>query len=289
MPELLKALIIGGRSMIGSRLAARLNSDFLVKTAGRHPDNDFWFDLSENSLSEELAQSKFDIIIHCGANFADNTLAGFLENQRINTCGALQVVRLLEETNCPRLIYLSSIFVYDHPDNGYYGSYGLSKRHAQETLALYCRLHGFNMTALLLSQIYDEAGEAKKHQPFIYRILETASKNEELTLYGNRSPKRNLLFVDDVTHIIQKAIENNAIGIFDCIHPQSHSLEEIAKIAFNTFGYEPKIIRDKAKPNPPSTFIPDDFSIYQQIDYFPETSLEEGFYKYKLYTEATKA
>ncbi|WP_373532546.1 NAD-dependent epimerase/dehydratase family protein [Vampirovibrio sp.] len=289
MPSPLKILIIGGHSMVGKRLLDRLGPNFEVRTAGRHPEDDVWFDLLEEGLAPELSQAAFDVVIHCAASFADNSPEGFLLNQKTNAGGALQVTRLLQAVGCNRLIYVSSISIFDHPENQYYGSYGLSKRHAQEMLELYARFHHIRFTALMLSQIYDDRGEAKKHQAFIYHLLEMARTNQECVLWGHQSPLRNLLFIEDVTTLIEKVIEQDLVGSYVCAHPQSPSILEIAKTAYEVFDHPPQIRIDPTQPNPPSIFVPIDFSIYERLNYFPQTDLKTGFLKYRQYVEGLKS
>ena len=275
--QVTRILIIGGGSMVGQRLCSRLEKAYSVATTGRDNAANISFDLERDS--EPTNGQQFDVVVHCAASFRGNDAKGMVENELINSVGALRVGNFASRAGCKHLIYLSSISIYDHPDNGYFGSYGLSKRHGQENLALVCSQVGMRFTSLLLSQLYDERGAARKHQPLFYRIVDCARSGANVTLYGKSDALRNFLFVDDLAAIVERVIAGEVSGVFPCIHPESHKLSDIARIAFDVFGKGGKVVFQAEKPDIPGVYIPELGELYVLLNYLPETSLRAGIEK----------
>ena len=275
--QMTRVLIIGRSSMIAQRLYARLGSAYEVTTAGRDSLADISFDLT--AYTKPADGQQFDVVVHCAASFCGNDSQGMIENELINSVGALRVGAFAARAGCKHLVYLSSIFSYDKPDNGYFGSYGLSKQHGQENLALLCRETGMRFTSLLPPQIYDEYDEARKHQPLFYRIVDCARSGTDVTLYGKRDALRNFVFVEDLAAILERVIVRQVSGVFPCVHPVSHRLSEIAQIAFDVFGKGGRVVFQPDKPDIPDVHIPELGELYTLLGYHPETSLHAGMEK----------
>ena len=269
-----KILITGSTSVIGSALGQALSSDNEVMYAGRTPSAHVWLDLNELPTK---ADCEVDVIIHCAASFKGNSsLEDCIENERVNGLGAWSVARLAQLAKCHHLIFINSLFAY-HPTT----SYGLSKKHADENLAFFCASENMHYTSLLPSQIYDTEGKSKKHQPFLYHLINQASKGEDIVLFGTEDPFRNFLFLDDLIEIIKRVLNDEVTGRFFCHHPESHSMSAIAKMIVNTFQSPSLIKRDESRPSALSYAIPTDDELYKRIQYRPLTNLVEGLSKIK--------
>ena len=271
----MRILIIGNTSMVGKSLYRRFAPIFYVKTAGRSNSADFKLNLA--SIDEDITiLDEFDVIIHCAASFADNQINNAIQNELINSLGALKVGKVAQLVRCKHLIYISTISVYNFPENGYYGSYGISKLHGQENLEFICKQLGIGFTSLQPSQIYDITGEARKHQGLFYHIIDCAKENRAIELFGTKNPKRNYLYIEDLVDIIERVVKQQVFGVFPCICSQSYTLSEIAGIAFEVFGNKAKVNFLPGKPDISSSYIPDNFDLYQLINYNPNTDLPRG-------------
>ncbi len=271
----MKIVIIGNRSMIAKRLGSHFDGLATVQMTGRNAEAEVQFDLESNYAFDERI-GRPDVIVHCAASFRGNEMEGAAQNELVNAAGAFRVAQLARDTKCAHLIYLSSTAIYDHPQNEYFGSYGLSKRHAQENLDWACRQLGVPFTALVVSQVYDEFGAARKHQPLFYRIVDAARQGSDVTFYGKADPERNLLFVGDLAEIVRRVIQFRVTGVHPVVHPKSHRLSEIAETAFQVFGNGGKVIFHKDKPDIPTIYIPATTDLYERIEYVPQTGLSAG-------------
>lgn len=270
-----RILILGNTSLLGRRLVRKLSVENHIVTAGRNETADIYFDLAEGppDLPDDL---NCDVLVHCASSFGDDTLAGAVENERVNSLGAFHVAGLASRTSCKHLIFISSISAYRHPENEYYGSYGMSKAHAEDNLAFSCSLLNITFTALRLSQLYDESGEARRHQAFFYHLIDKVSKGQDITLFGSKDRLRNYIYVDDAAEVIEKVIGSAPGGSFPVIFPESYSLTRIVRTACEVFGSRSRISFLEDKPDIKSVYIPTSPELYSLVGYVPETDLRKG-------------
>ena len=268
-------LIVGSRSMVGRRLQRRLDPAFSVKMAGRGDAADVPFDLAI-PVALPADAGRFDVVIHCAGSFAGDSFDEAVHNETINAVGSLRVAELAHAVGCRHLISVNSISIYDHPENQYFGSYGLSKKHGHENLLWSCKRLGIGYTALLVSQIYDECGEARRHQPLLYHMVDCARSGGEVVLFGRVSPRRNFIFIEDVAAVVQGVIEKSVLGTYPVLASESPTLVEVAETAFRVFGTSPRIRRLADKPDPQTIHLPDDRRIYDRLGWHAGTTLESG-------------
>jgi nucleoside-diphosphate-sugar epimerase len=261
--------------MVGRRVQGRLRQRCDVKMAGRDDGADVCFDLTAPFVPPMRA-GRFDVVIHCAAAFGGNSLDEAVGNETVNAVGSLRVVELAQAVQCRHLIAVTSISMLDHPENQYFGSYGLSRKHGDENLRWGCRQLGIRYTALLASQLYDEHGEAKRHQPLLYHIVDCARDGAEVQLFGRHSPRRNFLFVEDLAAVIQGVVEQSVTGTYPVLARESPTLVEVAESAFRVFGTPARIRHLTEKPDTPTIYIPKDHAIYDRVGWSDVTSLEAG-------------
>lgn len=271
----MRILIVGGSSMVGKRLRERLSPKHRIVTAGRNKDEDFPFDLAAEGRLPTIPEP-LDALVHCAASYGEEKADDWARNEKINGAGAFRVAELAASAGCKHLVYLSSLFAMEHPQNGYFGSYALSKKHGQENLAWSCARAKIGYSALQFAQIYDERGEARKHQRLFYSMIDKAARGEDITIHGKADPRRNFLFVEDAVTTIERVLEKRPFGIFPCLHAESPRLSEIAKTAFEVFGKGGRVLFDATKADPPSVYLPEDSRIYGTIGFSPATTLRSG-------------
>jgi len=271
--------------MIGRRIAEELREHHGVVTIGLHPEADAFFDVATGE-TDLPGSASADVLVHCAASFEGGSVGGMLINEQVNALGALHTAVLAERLGCGTVIYISTIFAYEHPDNDYFNSYALSKRHGQENLAAACEKLDMRFAALLLTQVYDSTGAFGRHQPLLHHILETARKGEDIVFYGNEDRVRNFMHVDDVASIVAGVVRCDVAGAYACITPWTLRLSRIAAIAYETFGTFGDIRFDTQRANIPSVYLPSDEALYERLGRRPVVSLEEGFARYRRHVEA---
>ncbi len=270
-----RILLIGNSSMLGRRIISKLSVNNQIFTTGRNDRADVFFDL-EHGVSDLPPDLQCSVIVHCAASFGDDTLEGAIKNELINGLGAYHVAKLAVQVKCEQLITISSISVYNHPENEYFGSYSLSKLHGEDILSHYCGISNIQFLSLRLSQMYDETGEARRHQPMFYQIVEKAMHGENIVFYGKKNPLRNFIYVGDVVTIIEQSISKRIGSIFPVVFPESYTLTQISEIAYDVFQKAGRISFLEEKNDIKSIYIPPISKLFALIGYTPDTDLRNG-------------
>lgn len=258
--------------MLGQRIVKRLGASGPIVSVGRRAGSDIVIDLRDSQASSPL--TKAEVMIHCAASFGGNRIEELIENELVNAVGCLRIAQLAAAMRCRHLIYVSTISALAENVRG--SSYGLSKRHGQENLELACRELGMDLTSLSATQLYDDLGEARKHQPMLYRIIDYARAGRAFQFFGDKDPLRNFLFVEDLVSVIERVMDCRAAGSYTVVHPISYRFSQIVAMAFEVFGRSPEIVSCPDKPGIPSVWYPADTALYDLINYRPETDLRTG-------------
>lgn len=273
----MKILITGGNSSVGVQLKKKLSHHHEVITVGRK-DCDIIWDWNKHPNQLEFPDS-VDTIIHTAADFGGNDFDSIFDAQKFNTLGTLKVCELAKINNVKHFIHISSIFSTLNIDSPFTSIYALSKKQSEELVEFYLKKSNVDFVILRPSQLFGKEEIFKKHQPFFYQILEKTKNGEEILFFGEKSPLRNYLFIDDLTEIIEKVVDEKVTGIFNCTFPTNISYEEIAEIAAKIYNVNSNITKDCSKNNIEDNIFPYDDTLYKLIDFSPSIDMNEGIKK----------
>lgn len=283
----MRIMILGHTSLLAGNLIRELAQRHEIVKAGRGPNADVFLDIA---LGIEGAANvpSCDAMVHCVASFEPDSLEGGLRNERVNSLGAFAAAQLCLSSGCKHLVYCSSISCIRHPENEYYNSYAISKSHGEDNLALCCEQLGIRFTSLRISQLYDAAGEARRHQPFLYHIVDQAQKSQDIFFWGVEDRLRNLVFIEDLPLIVERVLELEVTGVHPVVSPTSHTLSQIAAVAYDVFETSGSISFLADKQNIKSIHIPPMTDLYTQIGMHPETDLRQGLRRVRTAREGSK-
>ncbi len=110
--------------------------------------------------------------------------------------------------------------------------YSLSKKHSEELAIYYCKKNNIPLTILRPSQIYDEKGEFRKHQPLLYLMVDSAQQGKDIYIYGSNDALRNYIHVKDLVEVIARTIATGTTGVYSCINPNDIRLVILQKQLF---------------------------------------------------------
>jgi len=270
----MKVVIIGGTSSLGSALKAALSTSCEVITAGR-TNCDLTLDLTW-PLERMVLPDDVDVFVHTAAHFGGKTAAEIVEAEHVNVLGTLKLCQAAANAKARHFVLISSIFASLHEDSERCSIYALSKRHAEDVARFVCAIHSLPLAVLRPSQIYGAGPRFRVHQPFLHAMLDKAKKGEDILLYGTRDPRRNFIYIDDLTAVISKVIDARIAGTYSCQHPSNVTYSQIAKAAFKAFDTRGSVRFLRDKPDIPDNVFAADDALYEAIQFRPSTTIEDG-------------
>jgi nucleoside-diphosphate-sugar epimerase len=273
--NILKILIVGATSSLGQALKPVLSEFAEVYTAARK-NCDIKLDLTAIDASMRLPKN-LDVVINTAAHFGGRNFEDYANAVNTNVMGTLSLLNLCRQNQVGMFVQISSVFTLLEQGAEYYNSYSITKKHADEIARKFCEENSMPLAVIRLSQMYGDNDSFRKHQNLFYAMADKAEKGEDILIYGSHDAKRNYIHVDDITAVIASVIKNKIYGVYTCAYPQDTTLSQVAKAAHDAFskGGQVRFLTDK--PNLQDVIFPNDFSLYEKINYFPKISVEEGF------------
>lgn len=270
----MRVLIVGSSSIIGRHIGGVLSREHEVLYAGRRRA-DFFLDLERVEMNFP-ANQKFEVVVHCAADFGGEGEDDFLRSERVNSIGSLMVAKLARALGAAHLIMLSSSSAYYLSGNIAYDAYALSKRHGDELVSLYSEKFGLPVTIIRPTQVYGDDDGYRIHQPLFYHIMDRAVQGKDVILYGRHDALRNYLHIDDLAEVVKRTLAKRRTGTFPVAARRSWALSEIAKAAFEAFGTDGQVIFDPTRGDIPDLLTPDGTSFLDDIGMTGTIDVWEG-------------
>lgn len=268
----MKILITGGNSSVSRNLIPLLSDDYEIITVGRR-DCDINLD-PEKHFTEQLPD-EVDIVIHTAAAFGRQTDEEIYETQKFNVLDTMELCFHLKKMKVKHYVYISSIFAHLEEGSPLYSIYSISKRQSEEIIAYCLNRDKIPFTILRPSQLYGNDPSFIPHHPFLYQIIETASKGEKITLFGTQGGSANYLHIKDFTQTIARVVRKGVYGVYDSITESPNTYLEIAKTVYELTDNEVNIEFLKDRKESGQGF-PFDDTIYNKIGFFPQMSIRDG-------------
>ncbi|GMN11444.1 hypothetical protein MTsPCn9_09490 [Croceitalea sp. MTPC9] len=268
----MRILIIGGNSSVSRYLMPLISEDYEIITVGRR---DCDINLNQNkSLADQLPDHA-DIVIHTAAAFGRATDEEIYETEKYNVLDTMELCFHLKKMNVKHFVFISSIFVHLEESSPLYSIYNISKQHAEEIIKYCLGKDEIPYTILRPSQLYGNDPAFVKHHPFLYQLIEMASKGEKITLFGKHGGSANYLHITDFTETIYRVVKNGVFGVYDSITRVPNTYLEIASIVYELTNNPINIefLEDRQESGQGFTF---DDTIYKKIDFFPKMSIKDG-------------
>jgi GDP-L-fucose synthase len=265
----MNVLVTGGSGFLGSHLVERLQANGSEPFVARHHD----YDLTVPGNVERLfAEAKPDLVFHLaaevggiGANMSSpgrywyaNLMMGahVLEESRRADVGKLVLVG----TICSYPKFAPIPFREEDLWNGYpeetNAPYGVAKKALLVGAQAYREQYGLNTVFLLPVNLYgprDSFDLENSHviPALIRKMLEAEARGQnEVVLWGDGSPTREFLYVEDCASALQLAAER-----YDGPEPvnlgtgEEVSIRELATLIADETGFDGEIVWDTSKPN----------------------------------------
>jgi GDP-L-fucose synthase len=261
----MRVLVTGGGGFLGSHLVERLQADGAKPFVARRRD----YDLTREADAERLfADSQPELVFHLaaevggiGANQANpgrywyaNLMMGahVLEQARLHGVGKVVLVG----TVCAYPKFTPVPFHEDDLWNGYpeetNAPYGVAKKSILVGAQSYRDQYGLDAIFLLPANLYGPRDNFDLETSHVIPALirKMLSSTDEVVLWGDGSPTREFLFVDDAAQGLILAAQR-----YDGAEPVNLgtgfeiSIRELAETIAELTGFTGEIVWDESRPN----------------------------------------
>lgn len=287
--------ITGHLGMVGSSLVRTLSNyacDLLV--ASRSELNL----LDKDAVKNWAFKNKPDLVFHTAAKvggiYANLNFPAEFITQNLQT--SLNVIEAAKDVNVKKLIFVATNCTYpSHFDNPipeqaiFTGApddavrpYAVSKIAGIELCRAYAKQYGCNFISIIPPNLY---GIGDNYHPenshVIAGIIQKThnakiSQQPQLVIWGDGSPRRELLWVDDLSRAMLSLMSSDTkYDLYNIGSGTDLSITEIAKSIASIVGYEGQIVYDISKPNGAKRKLLDNSRI-SELGWVPKMSLETG-------------
>ncbi len=295
-----KVLITGGAGFIGSHLSEALVDHNVDVTIVDDLSTGSLFNLrsivskirlvKSNILSRDFRRmiktEKYDAILHlAGPAYVPPSVRNPSSNFKNTAYATLVLLDTLRKvrSNC-RFIYASSAAVYGNPKKlpiceddptVPISPYGVAKLTSELYTYVFHKIYGLKTVSLRFFSVY---GPRQKKQ-IIYDFITKLSKNpHKLTIIGDGTQKRDMIYVKDVVRAILKVLQNSNFNgnVYNVATGNSYSTKEIATIVARVMAKYPVLSYTKnLRPGDAQQWVVC-INNLKKIGFFPKYSLEDG-------------
>jgi UDP-glucose 4-epimerase len=193
-----KVCVIGGSGFLGSHVCSQLSeAGYKVRIFDRTTSP--WISTDQEMVIGDLLNMSQleDAIAGCDIvyNFAaladlNQALDKPIETVRVNVLGNVQALEASHRHGVKRFVYASTVYVYSREG----GFYRCSKQSAEHYVEEYQRVFGLDYTILRYGSLY---GPRSDESNGLYRIVQSALKNNKVCYKGSPESMREYIHVED--------------------------------------------------------------------------------------------
>ncbi|MBL7084174.1 MAG: NAD-dependent epimerase/dehydratase family protein [Candidatus Aminicenantes bacterium] len=205
-------------------------------------------DIRDSSLMESVVEGK-EVIFNCaGQTSHPISLSDPLFDVEINCAGNLRVLEAVRKCNKDaRIIYTSSSTVIgkamgdtitethsEYPLD----IYSANKCVAEKYYYIYHKVHGLKTLSLRFANLYGPYGKGYPEFGFINYFIWLAANNQEISIFGDGSQTRNVMYVEDVTDLLYNCVFHDSLygDVYFAVHKEHYSVLDIAREIVSVFG-----------------------------------------------------
>lgn len=291
----MNVLVTGGTGFLGSHVVGLLRGQGIEPFVFRRAE----YDLLRADDTERLFRvAKPDLVVHLaaevggiGANGANpgrywyaNTIMGghVLEHSRLHGVDKLVVVG----TICSYPKFAPVPFKEETLWDGYpeetNAAYGVAKKSLLVGGQAYRGQYGLNVVHLLQVNLYGPRDDFDLEQSHVIPALmrKMLESNGEVVLWGDGSPTREFLYVEDAAEAIWLAVQH-----YDSPEPvnvgsgEEISIRDLAELVADVTGFEGEIVWDTSRPNGQPRRRLDVSRAERLFGFRAKTSIREGLEK----------
>jgi len=295
-----RILVTGGAGFLGSHLVEKLRKRgcqkiFVPRSKG--------YNLVEmEAVKRVYRDSKPDIVIHLAARvagiggnqanpgrfFYDNLMMGAQMMEQGRQFGVEKFIAL--GTVCAYPKFTPVPFKEENLWDGYpeetNASYGLAKKMLLVQSQAYRQQYGFNSIFLLLVNLYGPRDNFDPQSSHVIPALikkcfdAIGNKEDEIMVWGDGTPTREFLYVEDAAEAILLASERyNKSKPVNIGAGFEISIKDVVRLIARLSGFQGRIVWDKTMPNGQPRRRLDTAKAEKEFGFKARTSFQEGLKK----------
>jgi GDP-L-fucose synthase len=290
-----KIYIAGHRGLVGSSLVRNLKQQGYTNI--QHLDKSILDLRNQKDVSEYFGYSKPDYVFLAaakvgGINYNKQYPADFiLDNLQLQN----NIIESSFKNNVKKLMFLGSACIYPkvtpqpikedylltgplEPTNE---GYALAKIAGLKMCQMFSQQYGFNAVSVMPANLYginDNFNIDQCHviPAMIQKFHNAKLRNEKVTLFGDGTPTREFLYVDDLAEALIFLMNTcNDPDHINIGSGEEYSIKELAGMVAETVGYNGEIEWDVSKPNgTPRRKL--DIEKISGLGWKPQRSIQDG-------------
>ena len=257
-----------------------------------------------------ITDEHFDLIIHCAAQTAvTKSLSNPKEDFYSNAAGTFEVCEKARKDDA-MVLFCSTNKVYSEHVNGYsivqkptryeftdsgfgvdencpigvspLSPYGVSKLSGDLYTQEYNKTYGLNTVVFRLSCIYGASQRGTEDQGWVSHFVKTIMSNGRLNIYGDGKQVRDVLYVDDLVNLFDKAVKMGKPGVFNVgggVENTISLLELIKEVYNNTDKKEAEIMFEPWRTADQKVYISNINKVSEFYGWKPSVSPSMGIKK----------
>jgi len=253
-------------------------------------------DMRDMSLMERIVQNQ-DVIFNCAAQTSHPlSIKDPFFDVEINCLGNLSLLEAVRKYNKDvRIIYTSSSTVIGKAIGNIVTEnhielpldiYSANKCVAEKYYYIYHKVHNIKTLSLRFANLYGQYGKGFPDFGFINYFIWLAANDQEISIFGDGSQSRNVMYVEDATDLLYTCISHDSLfgDVYFAVHKEHYSVLKIAHEIISVFG-KGKLVKEKwphyRKKIEIGDVIISGAKLHYETGWEPQYTLREGLMKTK--------
>ncbi len=293
---MLKVAVTGGLGFIGTSLVGKLRREFgadiRILDNLSNPSGDLEItsdiELIEGDIRDADAVENFvrgvDAVVHLAAHTrVIDSIEEPALNFEINAIGTFNVLEAMRKHGVETFVGASTggaiLGDVPPPINEEIAAqpaspYGASKLAGEGYCWAYAQSYGLKAVSLRFSNIYGP--HSRRKSSVVAAFIKNIMENGAIMVYGDGSQTRDYLFIEDLTDGIVRAIENEAVGVYQLGFGAPTSINSLIEIARDVVGTDFTVTYEDFRAGEILHTHCDISKARNELGYAPAVELREG-------------